>query len=158
MRRLVDGDTVTLGSQVWTLELPVGEVNQLPVTATLEETTAVRFFVNRTGEHVNVSFRTGRKSLSLGDRSHHYVLVLLAEERLADQRVGVADSAEHGWLETKTLATKLGTTSEQVNVWIWRIRQQLAKYDIHLSQRIVERRRTAGELRIGFDELVIENA
>jgi hypothetical protein len=45
----------------------------------------------------------------------------------------------------------LRTTSEQINVWIWRARQQLKAIDPELAQRMVERRPTLGQLRIGYD-------
>ena len=48
----------------------------------------------------------------------------------------------------------LRTTSEQVNVWIWRAREQLASVDIVLAQEL-ERRPNLGELRIGFGSLAI---
>jgi len=43
----------------------------------------------------------------------------------------------------------------QVNVWIWRAREQLASVDIVLAQELVERRPNLGELRIGFGSLAI---
>ena len=63
--------------------------------------------------------------------------------------------SEHGWIETRELARMLSTTSEQVNVWIWRAREQFSKIDSALAQCLVERRPTLGQLRIGIGSLSI---
>jgi len=156
VRPVSDKEQLRLANDIWLLELTVGDERPTAPTATLEGLqTHLIFKVSRNEEHVELTVERGGRLHVFAHRSHTYLLLLLARARLEDQRSAGASTSEHGWIETEKLAIMLRTTSEQVNVWIWRAREQLASVDIVLAQELVERRPNLGELRIGFGSLAI---
>ena len=156
LRTVHDGEVVELGAEQWRLELTLGDQLVLPPTTWLGETvTRLQFKSNLNEEHVELVVHIGDHSHVVHHRSHLYLLLLLARARLNDQAHELP-SSEQGWIETRELADMLRTTTEQVNVWIWRARQQLKSIDPELALRLVERRPTLGQLRIGYDALADE--
>ncbi|MGC4094813.1 MAG: hypothetical protein QM756_44225 [Polyangiaceae bacterium] len=156
--RVSDGETLVLSGDRWQLELTLGDHSlQAPTTVLHEDAlTRLRFKASPDEEHVELVVEIGDQRHVISHRSHLYLLLLLARARLDDQRGEQAPASEQGWIETKELAKMLQTTTEQVNVWIWRARQQLKSIDPELAQRVVERRPTLGQLRIGYDALSVE--
>lgn len=153
---VADQDQLDLSQEGWTLELTLGDDTPPDPTATIEGVlTHVSFIVSPDEEHVVLSIVRGGEPLVLDHRSHFYLLLLLARARIEDQGSAGVLASEHGWVETKHLAQMLKTTPEQVNVWIWRAREQFQKVDPAFAQRLVERRPTLGQLRIGFGSLSI---
>jgi len=151
-----DREELTIGADSWMLELPIGEQRVLAPTNVLGAPVAqLDFKVSADEECVELAIQSGGRTHVALHRSHSYVLLLLARERLRDQELGYAQPSEHGWIETRELARMLSTTSEQVNVWIWRAREQFSKIDSALAQCLVERRPTLGQLRIGIGSLSI---
>jgi len=121
VRPVSDKEQLRLANDIWLLELTVGDERPTAPTATLEGLqTHLIFKVSRNEEHVELTVERGGRLHVFAHRSHTYLLLLLARARLEDQRSAGASTSEHGWIETKKLASMLRTTSEQVNVWIWR--------------------------------------
>jgi hypothetical protein len=153
-RAVHDGEVLTLSDGTWQLELTTGDHSvSSPTTLLGQELTELGFRVSLNEEHVEMVVRIGSAKHVVGHRSHVYLLLLLARARIRDKAGDAVPVSEQGWMETRELADMLRTTSEQVNVWIWRARQQLKAIDPELAQRIVERRPTLGQLRIGYDAL-----
>jgi hypothetical protein len=157
-----DQQELPLGGEVWRLQLTLGEDSLLAPTAALVHARpsprlgiALHFQVSNDEEHVELTVINGAEQHPLASRSHAYLLLLLARARLEDQRALQLSQAEHGWVETKQLADMLRTTSERVNVLIFRARKQLQELDAELASRLVERRPTRGLLRIGLGALSI---
>jgi hypothetical protein len=108
----------------------------------------LRFVVSADEERVQLFVRQGARVFELGERSHHYCLVTLARRRLHDARSGVAPNRQ-GWFECEELAQMLKISITNLNIQIYRARQQLiacAPAAAHLAD-IVERSR--GRLRLG---------
>ncbi|GAB2869731.1 hypothetical protein GCM10027277_43760 [Pseudoduganella ginsengisoli] len=84
----------------------------------------------------------------LGERAHHYNLLVLARLRLDDAQRGI-DSASQGWVGMEQLSRMLGLDPCHINIHIHRARRQLAQALPPALRHIdvVERRR--GELRFG---------
>lgn len=157
IRTVHDGEIVELGAEQWRLELTLGDHLTLPPTTWLGEAfTRLQFKSNLNEEHVELVVHSADHAHVLQHRSHLYLLLLLARARIKDQAHEQLPASEQGWIETRELADMLRTTSEQINVWIWRARQQLKTIDPELAQRVVERRPTLGQLRIGYDALTDE--
>jgi hypothetical protein len=155
-RSLALGAQLALSDGLWALELASGDDRQVAETAALDENeTTLEFKVSRDEERVQLSIVCGPQVRTLAHRSHLYLLVILARRRAHEQSSVEVSPSDHGWMETKELAKMLGTTSEQVNVWVWRAREQMQAIDSELAQRIVERRPSSGQLRIGFSGLVL---
>lgn len=152
--RVADGDVLQLGDEPWRLQLTLGEDSALAPTSALAATPASLLFrVSRDEEHVELALLKDDEQHQFPHRSHSYLLLLLARARLADERETQLSLAEHGWLETKKLADMLRTTSERINVLIFRARKQFQELDPELAQRLIERRPVLGQLRIGLGSL-----
>jgi len=157
VRAVADQEEITVGDEVWTLELTVGEERPSLATVALDSAEARFVFkVSRDEEYVELVVAKGGRAHSFTHRSHIYLLLLLARARLEDQLSSETLPGEHGWVETKRLANMLKTSSEQINVWVWRAREQFQRIDADLARRLVERRPALGQLRIGFGELATE--
>ncbi len=149
---LEDGDEVQFANQTWcfivaaevtsTMEAMVG------VNSPSRSRPALDFTVSLDEEHVCLQVRDGGLQLDLGERSHHYALLILARMRLADAQ-RLSDSHAHGWVELERLAKMLGLDPGHLNIQIFRMRKQLALAlppGAHVPE-LIERRR--GSLRFG---------
>ena len=107
------------------------------------------FDVSQNEEHVSLRFILDGYEYDLGQRNHHYLLLLLARKRLEDKEAGVTE-AEQGWLDKDLLCKMLGQNEGHVNIQIYRFRKQLVSTfpkSSHLPQPI-ERR--TGEMRFAY--------
>jgi hypothetical protein len=146
--RLNPGDAVTLAGV--TYRFMVSE--RMDETADAIEFSCMpirlQFVVSPDEERVQLCVRQGQRVFELGERSHHYCLLTLARRRLHDARSGVVPSRQ-GWFECDELAQMLKISITNLNIQIYRARQQLiscAPAAARLAD-IVERER--GRLRLG---------
>jgi hypothetical protein len=114
----------------------------------------LRFSVSRDEEHVELTAFQGDREIDLGSRNHNYLLLTLARARRDDSANGVPDSAS-GWMYQEDLLAALRTTSAQLNIDVFRIRQHFAKAGILEVVNVVERRPSSKQLRIGLGALEI---
>src|SRR5262245_37654501 len=114
----------------------------------------LEFEVSRDEEHVKIHVERGSEKVDLGARSHNYLLLLLARERLAELAEGVAEPA-CGWVDQERLLRDLRTRPERLNIDIFRIRKQFGAAGILDAANIVERRPGTKQLRIGVSRIAI---
>ncbi len=114
----------------------------------------VHFTVSQNEEHVSMSVTVGNMQLDLGERAHHYLMMYLARQRLADLQKGVEDS-EQGWIDKDVLCQETGLDEKHINLQIYRFRKQLVQSQPAIQEliQIIERRR--GELRFAFTSIEI---
>jgi pSer/pThr/pTyr-binding forkhead associated (FHA) protein len=114
----------------------------------------IDFEVSQNEEHISLNITVGDQLISLGQRTHHYLLLILARQRLEDIQVGRNES-EQGWLDKEVLSRMLGMEESHINIQIYRFRKQIIQ--AHPASpallQIVERRR--GELRFASDAVTI---
>ncbi len=120
----------------------------------------VHLAVSRDEEHVEVCCELRGEKHSLGSHAHDDLLLALARHRAADRAQGLPETS-CGWVYQDELATALGTTREQVNLDVFRIRQQFAKLlfaklQMQGAAQVVERRPRTGQLRTGLLHVTIE--
>jgi len=96
----------------------------------------------------------GGVSVSLGDRQHHSVLLTLARQRLADRERGVPEGSS-GWLYIEQLMRRLAVDRNQLNLHVYRLRQQLSRAGFSNAPEVVERRLQTREVRLGFREVEV---
>ncbi len=148
-RVLEDGDTLSLGGHSYRL-LVTGKLDETQInTNSLPlELPHFNFVLSLDEEHTQSQIRFGSVCVDLGEREHHYCLVTLARQRLADARAGIEPSAQ-GWLECTELAKMLGLEIQHLNIQIFRARNQIMKLLPGNTQlaNIIERRR--GSIRLG---------
>ncbi len=106
------------------------------------------FHASQDEEHISPDVTVGTRKVELGERTHHYCLLTLARERLADRKRGL-DSSSEGWVPLTRLSQMLGLEVAHINIQIFRARNQLmqALPEALAWPELVERRR--GEVRFG---------
>jgi hypothetical protein len=111
------------------------------------------FHVTRNEEHVEIQVENGIKRL-LPARSHNYTALFLARKRIADASAG-HPAGSCGWVEKDEALRALSMLPTQLNLDIFRIRQQFAELEVTESSQIVQRRHTTREMRIGVERLEV---
>lgn len=114
-----------------------------------------QFMANQNEEHVSLKLVAESKTIDLGERNHHYLLLLLAKQRHADIEKKYPES-EQGWIKKDLLVQMMGIAEQHINIQIHRFRKQVANdlpqpYRLH---QIIERR--PGELRFAYCDISIE--
>ena len=114
----------------------------------------LNFTVSKNEEHVSLCILFENKPIDLGERTHHYLLLILARKRLTDHQSGLDDS-EQGWIDKNLLSQQTGLDENYINIQIYRFRKQLIKAMPSAMQllQIIERRR--GELRFALKSVEI---
>jgi len=114
----------------------------------------LNFTVSKNEEHVSLCILFENKPIDLGERTHHYLLLILARKRMADHQSGLEDS-EQGWIDKSLLSQQTGLDENYINIQIYRFRKQLIKAIPSAMQliQIIERRR--GELRFALKSVEI---
>lgn len=144
---LREGDFVHVGKQVWRLSC-VGELQNTLDSHGPTQGVKLTFRCSLDEEHVYLNLVNGSRSVDMGERVHHYLLLLLARQRLRD---GVANFDIHaqGWMDLEALIPMLGMDRVHLNIQIFRLRKQFedAAAQGLVGQDFIERRR--GGVRLG---------
>jgi hypothetical protein len=161
-RVLEEHDLVTAGGRAWRISLPASSLPTREARAELElviDDIELDLLVSRDGEHVTARLmQQGGVARELEYRAHLFLLVALARRRLADAAQEHLPESEHGWMYRDELFQELAIDGrELLNLWIHRVRQQLAKVGVRGAGAVIERRAGAQQLRIGLRKLCIRN-
>jgi hypothetical protein len=142
-----DGDALVVGGVRYRLVV-ANEIDDTHAVAQPGEPPRLSFRLSLDEEHTWLQVRCGPHQADLGERSHHYALVTLARQRLADARDGLDPEAQ-GWLASAKLARMLGVEPTHLNIQMFRARDQLmnALPMVSALSQVIERRR--GGLRLG---------
>jgi hypothetical protein len=113
------------------------------------------FNVSKNEEHVSLNIQFMNQPINLGERTHHYLLLLLARKRLKDKLAGF-DETEQGWIDKDLLSQQIGLEENHINILIYRFRKQLlkAKPSAMKLLQIIERRR--GGIRFASASIEID--
>jgi len=150
-----DQDTFEVAGKIWRFCCPsVLFPTSSPTEQFQLSKLGLHFFVSRDEEHVEMRALT-RESVSLGARNHNYLLLTLARMRLRDLEQGIPETA-CGWVYQDELVKQLDITPNQLNVEVFRIRQQFASLNLQDSATVIERRPRARQMRIGVADLKVE--
>jgi hypothetical protein len=133
------GDTVYIGGHAWRLACAEDRLNTLVPSSLI---TCMTFRTSRDEEHVSLSLTRGRATLDLGELAYHYLLLLLARQRLADIAHKVEPSSQ-GWIEFESLVKMLDMDKAHLHIHIFRLRKQFEAVVAQglLQQDFIERRR-----------------
>ena len=112
------------------------------------------FDVSQDEEHVSLCLQMGDHQVNLEQRNHHYLLLILARQRLKDKKAGKV-KADQGWIDKEVLSKMLKLNENHINIQIYRFRKQLisASPQCLLLPQAIERR--SGEIRIACDNIEI---
>ncbi|VUD69304.1 hypothetical protein TDB9533_04671 [Thalassocella blandensis] len=114
-----------------------------------------QFFVSRNEEHVTLKLVSNNRVIDLGERNHHYLLLLLARQRVEDLKQHYPE-AEQGWIKKDLLVKMMGMAEQHINIHIHRFRKQVSSDAAQPSMlhQVIERR--PGELRFAYSDILIE--
>ena len=151
------GDRVGTKNAVWCFieARPGAETRTMNVVRSVKQSRLQTIFdVSQNEEHVSLKLIVNNQEADLGQRNHHYLLLLLARKRMADQVKGLVEH-EQGWIDKGLLGKMAGLNESHINIQVYRFRKRLMTVlprHLELSQ-VVEKRR--GEIRFNSDEIVI---
>lgn len=112
------------------------------------------FSVSRDEEFVQLKVASDRGEHDFGSRRHNYLLLTLARRRLEEHEAGVSE-AGCGWIDVEELAHDPSMAPPQLNIDVYRIREQFAKEGVVDAAAIIERRPQPRQLRIGTGRITI---
>ena len=157
---LEDRQVIEVGGARWMVLVPPAHADLVATTAlgsallpALQDA-SLRFTVSTDEEHVTLRIISNGKVHDTKPRTHHYLLLTMARQRLADMEAGVADS-EAGWLHADDLQRMLRMDRRALNTQVFRARRQLGELDLDGTGEIIERRDPARQLRIGAKDIQI---
>lgn len=151
---VADQSVIQVGSTSYVLELPwvaelPEETNEAGASTARDVSQAsFDFTVSANEEQVFLTLSDGEEATEVPPRSHHYLLLHLARQRLADRAAAVTTS-EAGWLDVGEVARALRVSRQKLNLDISRARRQLADLGFDNAVSLVERRPQAKQLRLG---------
>jgi hypothetical protein len=142
---LNDGDLVNVDGAAWRLACTPEPPDTIAASAIIP---FMKFQASLDEEHVFLTLARGRSVLELGERTHHYLLLLLARQRLADIALGF-DANSQGWIDFDQLVRMLRLDKAHLNIQIFRLRKQFEQAVAQglIDQDFIERRR--GGVRLG---------
>lgn len=142
---LSNGDTVYIGGHAWRLVCAEERLNTLVPSG---QVTNMKFQASPDDEHVCLALMRGRSTLDLGEQTHHYLLLLLARQRLADVARGT-DALSQGWVDFDSLVQMLDMDKGHLNTQVFRLRREFepAVAQGFIQHDFIERRK--GGLRLG---------
>ena len=113
------------------------------------------FEASQNEEHVSLRLVVNNSVIEFGERSHHYLLLLMARKRLEDQEKGI-DRMEQGWIKKDLLVNMIGMAEQHINIQICRFRKLVASTLPHSAtlHQVIERR--PGELRFAYNNITIK--
>jgi hypothetical protein len=156
--KLKPGVTVSIDKMSWyfvsaeTLESTKAlDQNDKPFSSRVE----AQFSVSQNEEHVSLSLLWQNQTINLGERVHHYLILILARKHLSDSAAGI-EKSEQGWLDKDIICHETGLEESHINIQIYRLRRQLIQAQPNAQEllQIIARRRR--EIRIVVDSIKIE--
>jgi FHA domain len=157
-RALEDQAVISAGKRAWRIGLPglTARTDEAPgePTATVLDT-CLTLAVSRDGEHLSARVEQQGKMILLESRAHLFLLLELARTRLSDAAQPQLAPSEHGWMYRDELQSALGIDEANLNIWVYRARQQFIKRKVLGAGALFERREGTHQLRIGIAKLCI---
>lgn len=156
-RMLTTGQTVEVEQLQWYFV----DAEIIAVTKILDDSNKpdlseikLTFIVSQNEEHVELEIDYQGCHYSLGDRTHHYLLLNLARNYLQDQQNDL-HIRDVGWTDKSLMAQELGMSENHINIQLYRFRKHLSELapEFALLQQIIERRK--GELRFAGCQMLI---
>jgi len=120
---------ITIGLHCWLLHIQpeYSHTQTLRQSESSLNTFEFNFELSLDEEHTVLTLRNKyiNQEISLGERTHHYLLYQLATLRLEHESAGFCD-AERGWADRDLLCRQLGLDISHLNILLFRARKQLA--------------------------------
>ncbi|MEL6342378.1 MAG: FHA domain-containing protein [Myxococcota bacterium] len=147
------GAVMRVEQRQWTLHLPdpMGQTRSNP-----DAIDGLRLLLVRGagGAPPKLTVFSAQRRIEMGKYAHNRLLLVLAEERLADAEL---PGAEQGWLHERDVAAALGVAVSTVLTYIKRARDQVEQAGILGARGVVERSEGSGRVRLGIDAVEIQD-
>lgn len=143
---VADGAVIRLGRRAWRLWLPA--LIDATVESRRPEVDDVRLQVGGDEARPTIAVLCADASQPLAPRAHTRTLAQLARLRIRAAADG-EPPAEQGWIHHEDLQAQLGIDRATLNTHVSRIRKAFAKLGLRGAAEIIERRPSAGTLRVG---------
>ncbi|MCB9778514.1 MAG: FHA domain-containing protein [Alphaproteobacteria bacterium] len=149
------GTMVTIDGVPWTLHLPVVQASTLTLQAAAATPGSVqlRLQVQQEGRHVDAFVVLDGDELAVGPRSNHQLLLALARARVEDR---LQRDPREGWRDQAALSAATGLEGNALNVAVHRLRRCFEAVGLRDAAAAVERRSAPRELRLGIEEIFID--
>jgi hypothetical protein len=156
VERVVDGQIIECEGRQFRFCCPssTSSTERLSLTP-VSGAAALHFAVSSDEDFVELSIVYAERKVSLGSRSHNYLMLTLARQMLAD-RAASLPQASCGWMDKETLADGFKMTPQQVDGEVFRIRKHFAQHGLPESATIIERRPRTKQIRLGVYQVRIE--
>lgn len=149
--------TFEIAGQIWKFCCPerINETSLADYSPELEvRHLELTFSVSRDEEHVQLNANCGARVFDLGSRTHNFMLLTLARQRLADTAQGLPDTS-CGWVYQDDLSLYPNATFSELNIDVYRIRKQFAALGVVDAASIIERRPRTRQIRIGTGRISV---
>jgi FHA domain len=113
------------------------------------------FSVSSDEDFVELSVEYPGRTVPLGSRSHNYLLLTLARQRLADRESSLGEPS-CGWMDKEQLADGFRMTPQQVDGEVFRIRRHFSQHGLAEAASVIERRPRTKQIRLGVARLRID--
>lgn len=164
--RVDNGGTLLVHGRTWRVELPfMAERTWDPAIGPVHVANAAMQITLREGQHTGdarekpaeIRLHHGDSMIRLPGRTHHRVLLALAQARLDDEATGITTEMA-GWIPFHDLLDLVDMDESQCNVYICRARQELARHKVADPVDLIERRPGTREVRLGVRKVEIIHA
>lgn len=153
---VTDGQIVTVAGRSFHFSCPTTHTATENLGAAPQLTPpTLCFAVSSDEDFVELTLVYGDRQLALGSRSHNYLMLTLARQRLADRGAGL-EEASCGWMDKDALAAGFKMTPQQVDGEVFRIRKHFAQHGLPESTTVIERRARTKQIRLGIEQLRVE--
>lgn len=156
-RPVSDGEVITVGGRGWMLHLPeaLDRTVDADVGAPVFDLLELKLIVSSDEEDVALALKQSGRWQTLGSRSHHSMLLLLARARIEDTTQPAMPPTEHGWRYVEDVCQMLRIDDLRLNTEIYRARKELSAAGVQGATKLVERRRSSRSVRIGTGAVMI---
>ena len=156
------GASVEVAGSTYLISIPTSlapvpmttELREISITQNTIRRAELDFAVSADEEYIELTITVGGRPQRLAPRVHHYMLVVLARRRLEDIAEGVEES-EQGWVYTSDLRKDLRITPNQYYVMSHRLRREVEDLGVVDASRLIEKRSTTRQIRIGATRLTV---
>jgi hypothetical protein len=161
VRLLADQEIIEFGQERWRVEMPpttddvaeTGTQREQPLVDVCDLKLKLRVTADR--EDIAATVTVDGRTYQLPNRSHHELLLLLAEARLSAQQQGLPEE-ESGWMTLDEATRSAAVGINKLNLDIFRLRREFEGLGLRDSRQLIERRDARREIRVGTGNLDIQ--
>lgn len=154
---VVDGQLIECGGRQFRFCCPASTSTTEALTTAAPGEPTLCFVVSSDEDFVELALEYPERRVPLGSRSHNYLMLTLARQKLADLAQNLPE-ASCGWMDKDELADGFKMTPQQVDGEVFRIRKHFTQHGLPESTTVIERRPRTKQIRLGLSRLRIERS